>query len=77
MMQLVLVMTKEQYETQSLDTMVHVVNATQQHKAEIKAKNVRRRKQKIQRMVNMVVDMALLGTSPIGLATIIAFLMTM
>lgn len=77
MMQLVPVMSKEQYEVQSLDTMVNVVNATQQHKAEVKARMERRRKQKIQKTVNMVVDIALIGTSLIGIATIIAFLMTM
>ena len=77
MMQIVPVMSKEQYEVQSLDTMVNVVNATQQHKVEVKARMKRRRRQRIQKIVNMVLDLAVLGTSLIGLATIIAFLMTM
>ena len=77
MMQLVPVMSKEQYEMQSLDTMVNVVNATQQHKVEVKARMERRRRQKIKRIVNMVLDLAVLVTSLLGVATIIAFLMTM
>lgn len=77
MMQLVPVMSKEQYEVQSLDTMVNVVNATQQHKEEVKARMERRRRQKIQKTVNLVLDLAVLGTSLLGVATIIAFLMTM
>ena len=77
MMQLVPVMSKEQYEVQSLDTMVNVVNATQQHKAEVKTRMKRRRRQKIQKTVNLVLDLAVLGTSLLGVATIIAFLMTM
>ena len=77
MMQLVPVMSKEQYEVQSLDTMVNVVNATQQHKIEVKARMKRRRRQKIKRIVNMVLDLAVLVTSLLGVATIIAFLMTM
>lgn len=77
MMQLVPVMNKEQYEVQSLDTMVNVVNATQQHKAEVKARMDRLRRQKIQKTVNLVLDLAVLGTSLLGVATIIAFLMTM
>lgn len=77
MMQLVPVMSKEQYEVQSLDTMVNVVNATQQHKAEVKARMKRRRRQKIQKTVNLALDLAVLGTSLLGVATIIAFLMTM
>lgn len=77
MMQLVPVMSKEQYEVQSLDTMVNVVNATQQHKVEVKARMKRRRRQKIKRIVNMVLDLAVLVTSLLGVATIIAFLMTM
>ncbi|MBR2890365.1 MAG: hypothetical protein IKC09_08840 [Oscillospiraceae bacterium] len=77
MMQLVPVMSKEQYEVQSLDTMVNVVNATQQHKVEVKARMERRRRQKIKRIVNMVLDLAVLVTSLLGVATIIAFLMTM